>query len=102
MDVGMPSGQSFDLLSESLWRQKRWKGCRDFFFLQLLVQHTIPTTFNSQKYNVNEIILFQNSPVQPLLLMWGVVMVRNLVIGGRLGMLWRAWVGPLRRSASQA
>jgi hypothetical protein len=29
-----------------------------------LVQHTIPTTFNS---NFNEIILFQNSPVQPLI-----------------------------------
>ena len=42
----------------------------DFFlivFLQLLVQHTIPTTFNSHKNNFNEIIMFQNSPVQPLL-----------------------------------
>jgi hypothetical protein len=26
-------------------------------------------------------------------------MVRKLVMGGRLGMLWRAWVGPFRRSA---
>jgi len=31
-----------------------------------LVQYTIPTTFNSQINNFNEIILFQNSPVQPL------------------------------------
>jgi hypothetical protein len=31
-----------------------------------LVQHTIPTTFNSQKNNFNEIFLFKNSPVQPL------------------------------------
>ena len=38
------------------------------FFWQLLVQHTIPTTYNSQKNNFNEIILFQNSPVQPLAL----------------------------------
>jgi hypothetical protein len=44
------------------------KGCGDFFLFfvwQLLVQHTIPTTFNSHK-KINEIILFQNSPVQPL------------------------------------
>ena len=45
------------------------KGCGDFFYFfcsQLLVQHTIPTTLNSHKNNFNEIILFQNSPVQPL------------------------------------
>jgi hypothetical protein len=44
------------------------KGCSDFFyfFWQLLVQQTIPTTFNSHKNNFDEIILFQNSPVQPL------------------------------------
>jgi hypothetical protein len=40
------------------------KGC------YILVQHTIPTTFNSQKNNFNEIFLFQNSPVQPLVLGW--------------------------------
>jgi hypothetical protein len=33
-----------------------------------MVQHTIPTTFNSQKNNFNEIFLFQNSPVQPIAL----------------------------------
>ena len=35
-------------------------------------------------------------------LMLGVVMLRNLVMVGRLGMLWRACVGPLRRSDSLA
>jgi hypothetical protein len=32
-----------------------------------LIQHTISTTFTSMKMYFNEIYLFQNSPVQPLL-----------------------------------
>ena len=44
------------------------EGLPCFFFLQLLVQHTIPTTFNSQQNNINVIILFRYSSVQPLLL----------------------------------
>ena len=34
-----------------------------------MVQHTIPTTFNSQNNIFNEILLFQHSPVQPLTLL---------------------------------
>ncbi len=37
-----------------------------------------------------------------MIMMLGVVMVRKLVMGGRLGMLQRAWVGPLRMPASRA
>jgi len=54
-----------------------WKGCRDSFW-QLLVQHAIPTTLNSQKNNFNEIILFQNSPVQPLPKHCGSIIAKNM------------------------
>ena len=36
-----------------------------------------------------------------MVMMLGVVMVRKLVMGGRLGILWSSWVGPLRRLASR-
>ena len=35
-------------------------------------------------------------------LMFGVVIVRNVEIGGRLGMLRMAWLGPMTMSARRA
>ncbi len=44
------------------------KGCRDFYFIFLTTIGPTQHTYNIQltKNNVNEIILFQKSPVQPL------------------------------------
>ncbi len=38
--------------------------------------------------------LIRNSRRLFILLMFGVVIVRNVEIGGRVGMLWMAWLGP--------
>ena len=44
----------------------------------------------------------RNSRRSFISLMFGVVIVRNVEIGGRVGMLRMAWLGPMTRSARRA